>query len=201
MEIPVELSKILITEHGEQQLVFLKETGGDRTFPIVIGISEALAIDRRLKGIPTPRPMTHDLLANTIDALGGSLERIVINDLREHTFYARLHIRTSGGVITVDSRPSDAIALGVGLDTPLFVSERVFESVNAGEPATREERLDILRQRLDMLTDQIDSLQAMLQDEDFLNSASGQTVNEYQKHLREMEQERQAIEDLLDKYD
>jgi hypothetical protein len=121
-DIHVKLSRIIITEMGEQQVIFLKEVDGERTFPILIGISEALAIDRRLKGIPTPRPMTHDLLAGVIEAMGGRLEKIIINDLREHTFYAQLFIRRNGETIEVDSRPSDAIALGVAMDTPLYVT-------------------------------------------------------------------------------
>ena len=96
---------------------------------IVIGIHEAVAIDRRLKGIPTPRPMTHDLLYNVIQIMGGTLERVVINDLRDRTFFALLHIRQGEKVIQIDSRPSDAIALGIGYNVPIFVEEKVLEAV------------------------------------------------------------------------
>ncbi|MFW6066418.1 MAG: bifunctional nuclease family protein, partial [Planctomycetota bacterium] len=82
MDVPMELSRVLITELGDQQVIFLKEKGGERSFPIVIGIAEALAIDRRLKGVPMPRPMTHDLMANVIESLGGTVERVVIHDLQ-----------------------------------------------------------------------------------------------------------------------
>ena len=81
-------------------------------FPIVIGIFEASSIDRRVKNQPTQRPLTHDLLANTIDLLGGDLQDIYINELREHTYFAKLRIRHDGELVEVDSRPSDAIALG-----------------------------------------------------------------------------------------
>ena len=88
MDIQVELSRIIINETSDQQVIVLKELNGKRSFPIVIGIAEVFAIDRRLKGIETPRPMTHDLLSSTIENLGGKLEKIVINDLINHTFYA-----------------------------------------------------------------------------------------------------------------
>ena len=89
MSIQMELHKIFITEGGEQQVIVLKEVDGDRKFPIMIGNTEANAIDRRLKGIPMQRPMTHDLMANVIEAMGGVMEKIEINDLHEHTFFAR----------------------------------------------------------------------------------------------------------------
>jgi hypothetical protein len=127
MSVQVELKRIIITEGAEQQVIYLKELSGDRQFPIVIGDSEALAIDRRLKGLPTPRPQTHDLLANVIEHLAGTLERIVINDLREHTFYARLIIRQGGKTIEIDCRPSDAIALGIAGNVPIFVAEHVMD--------------------------------------------------------------------------
>lgn len=126
MDIEVELSRILINETSDQQIILLKEKHGGRSFPIIIGIVEIFAIDRRIKGIKTPRPMTHDLLASVIDSLGAKIEKIVINDLREHTFYARIHLAIEGKVIEVDSRPSDAIALGVASNTPIFVAEHVF---------------------------------------------------------------------------
>jgi len=127
MEIEAELSRIIINEHSDQQIIVIKERHGHRSFPIVIGIVEIFAIDRRLKGIKPPRPMTHDLLANVIESLGAKLEKIVIDDLRNHTFYAKIHLRIDGRTILVDSRPSDAIALGVASQTPIYVAEHVFE--------------------------------------------------------------------------
>ncbi|MFW6146024.1 MAG: bifunctional nuclease family protein [Planctomycetota bacterium] len=137
MDILMELSKVLITETGDLQLIELAERDGTRRFPIRIGITEALAIDRRLKGVSFARPLTHDLLAMTIEALGGRLERIVVNDLRDvmiggeprSTFFAQLHIRRGDDLITIDARPSDAIALGVASDTPVYVAEHVLDAV------------------------------------------------------------------------
>ena len=129
MSIQMELHKIIISEMQDQQIIMLKEVDGERTFPIVIGSGEAYAIDRRLKGIPTPRPLTHDLLANIIEAMGGRIERIEINDLQNGTFFARIFIRQDGRSVEIDSRPSDAIALGIATSVPIFVAEHVLDEV------------------------------------------------------------------------
>jgi bifunctional DNase/RNase len=129
MDIEVELSKIIINEASDQQVIVLKERYGQRSFPIVIGIVEIFAIDRRLKGITPPRPMTHDLLDSIIQNLGARIERIVINDLRNHTFYARIVLSLNGKIVEIDSRPSDAIALGAATSAPIFVAEHVFEKI------------------------------------------------------------------------
>jgi bifunctional DNase/RNase len=125
MLIEVELFQIIITEGSQTQVIVLRERGGERFFPIFIGPTEAMAIDRKLKDIPVPRPMTHDLLFNIIEGLGGKLKRIVVNDLREDTYFAMLEIERGGEVIQVDSRPSDAIALAVRTPVPIFVDEQV----------------------------------------------------------------------------
>ena len=130
MPVQMELSKIIINEMQESQIIELREVDGQRRFPIVIGTREADAIDRRLKGIPTPRPMTHDLLASMIDHLGGTVERIEINDLQDHTFFAKIHVRQASRVVQIDSRPSDAIALGVATSVPIFVADHVLEAVS-----------------------------------------------------------------------
>lgn len=129
MDVRMDLARIVIQDAHDQQIIFLRERGGEREFPIVIGDAEACAIDRRLKGYKRPRPMTHDLMADVIERLHGELEKIVINDLKDHTFFAKLVIRAQGEVIEVDSRPSDAIALGVASETPIFVSEHVLREV------------------------------------------------------------------------
>ena len=129
MSIQMELSKIIISEMQDQQIIVLTEVDGERKFPIVIGSNEALAIDRRLKGQLHPRPLTHDLLASVIEQMGGSIERIEINNLQDHSFFARIHIRQNGNTVKVDSRPSDAIALGVATQVPIYVAEHVLDAV------------------------------------------------------------------------
>jgi uncharacterized protein len=129
MDIPVELSRIIINEGSDQQVIVLKEQNGQRSFPIVIGIVEIFAIDRRLKGMIPPRPMTHDLIQNVINGMGGKIKKIVVNDLRNHTFYAIISIEIDGRIVEIDSRPSDAIALGVATSSPLYVADYVFDKV------------------------------------------------------------------------
>jgi bifunctional DNase/RNase len=129
MSVQMELHKIIISEMQDKQLIWLKEVDGERKFTIVIGSNEALAIDRRLKGNPMPRPMTHDLLANVIEEMGGTIERVEINDLQTGTFFAKIHIRQNGRMLEVDSRPSDAIALGIATMVPIFVAEHVLDEV------------------------------------------------------------------------
>jgi hypothetical protein len=198
MDVAMELSRILITELGDQQVIFLREKSGERSFPILIGIAEALAIDRRLKHKPTPRPMTHDLLASVIESLGADLDRIVIDDIRDHTFIATLYLRRGGEVIAVDSRPSDAIALGVATDTPIFVAEHVLDNVTS-EPTTTEERLELLRKRQEMLGEKIAELSGILTDEEFLGQAPKKLLTEYRRQLAEMKHEYDAIERILKK--
>jgi bifunctional DNase/RNase len=125
----MELKRIIISEVHDQQVVMLKEVEGDRSFPIVIGIFEATSIDRRVKGMPSPRPLTHDLVASVIDHMGGELRDIYISELREHTYYAKLRIRLNGENVEVDSRPSDALALAVTAKVPIYVAEDVLEEV------------------------------------------------------------------------
>ena len=130
MEVEVELSRIIINEASDQQVIVLKERGGSRGFPIVIGIVEIFAIDRRLKGIQPPRPMTHDLLEEVLKALGAKIEKVVITDLLHHTFYAKIHLSYNGEVVEIDSRPSDALALCVATKSPIYVAEHVFDKAS-----------------------------------------------------------------------
>jgi bifunctional DNase/RNase len=123
--VQMDLKRIIINEVHDQQVVMLRETEGERSFPIVIGIFEATSIDRRVKGMPSPRPLTHDLVAGVIDHLGAELQDIYISELREHTYYAKLRIRKDGELVEVDCRPSDAIALAVTAKVPIYVAEDV----------------------------------------------------------------------------
>jgi bifunctional DNase/RNase len=199
MDIPVELTRIMITERGEQQVIFLQERDGERNFPILIGIAEALAIDRRIKGLRTPRPMTHDLLANVIRTMGGEVEKVVVNDIREHTFIATLYIRRNGELLEVDARPSDAIALGAALGTPLFVADQVFESVTSHEPSTRAERIQMLRDRQAILVEEIEAMEEILNDPQFLAETPEEIVSQQRERLEAMQIEHDTIGDVLRK--
>jgi hypothetical protein len=125
----MELSRIMISETSDHQIIVLKEKDGQRSFPIVIGLHEAWAIDRAVKDIPTPRPLTHDLLSNVIIQLSGGIERVEISDLKSNTFYAKIIISQNGSVLEIDSRPSDAIALAMQGNTPIYVAKTVLEEV------------------------------------------------------------------------
>ena len=130
MDVPVELAQIIINESIDQQVVVLRELGeGQRSFPIVIGMTEILAIDRRIKEIELPRPMTHELLVNVIKEANGVIEKVVIDDIENHTYYAKLHVKFDGKDSVIDCRPSDALALTAGLKVDLFVSEDVFRKL------------------------------------------------------------------------
>ena len=142
MAVLMELSRIFIREMTDMQIIELSEVDGDRTFPIVIGLPEAFAIERRLKGIEIPRPQTHDLLASVIRELGGKLNRIIINDLAEGTFFAKLIINHDGREVEVDSRPSDAIALGVAEDVPIYVAEHVLAQTQADVEAAAQDEVE-----------------------------------------------------------
>lgn len=125
MLIRMRLARIIIVDPDEQHVIILREVKGDRALPIVIGRYEALAIDRRVKGERTMRPLTHDLTLSIIEQLGGVVEKVVIHDLQNGTYFAKLVIRRNGEVVEIDSRPSDAIAVAAGQEVPLFVEESV----------------------------------------------------------------------------
>ena len=142
MMVRMELSRILIREMTDTQIIELTEVDGERCFPIVIGLPEAFAIERRLKGIEIPRPQTHDLLASVIRHLGGKLQKIEIHDLRDGTFYARLVVVQHGEEIEVDSRPSDALAIGVAEDVPIYVAEEVLDQTQTDAALEFDNELD-----------------------------------------------------------
>jgi bifunctional DNase/RNase len=125
--VEVTVDRILLNPIAEYRVVMLKEVGAERYLPIFIGPCEADAIAIRLRGHKHPRPLTHDLLQNTITQMGGEVSRIVVNDMRNDTYFARIVVHTNGQEMDIDSRPSDAIALAVRCEAPIFVEEAVME--------------------------------------------------------------------------
>lgn len=128
----MELSRIIISEIGDKQAIFLNEVDGDRVMQIVIGFFEATSIDRRVSQEPQlalGRPMTHELIKSVIEKLGGTAQDVVINQLVEHTYYALIRIERDGEIIEIDARPSDAVALAMHYDPalPIYVEEDVLE--------------------------------------------------------------------------
>ena len=129
--VQVDLTKIIIDERRQDQIIVLKEKAGERQFPIVIGFMEASTIKMKLSGVEVPRPMTHDLLLSTIQGLDATMERLVIDKLVENTFHAKLVLRTrEGQEKVIDSRPSDGIALAVRAHAPIFVEEDVLQKAS-----------------------------------------------------------------------
>jgi uncharacterized protein len=130
--IEMELNKIVIDEKRHDQLIVLKEKGGSRLLPIVIGLHEASAIKLKLSGFVPPRPLTHDLLQAAIESLEASVEKVIIDKLEENTFHAKLFIKSGKGEIKViDARPSDSIALAVRAHVPIFVEDAIVEQSQA----------------------------------------------------------------------
>ena len=124
--VEMELNKIVIDEKRHDQLIVLKEKGGNRILPIVIGLNEASAIKLKISGFQPPRPLTHDLLHSTIENLEASIDKVIIDKLEENTFHAKIIIKTnSGETKTIDARPSDSIALAVRAHAPIFVEDEV----------------------------------------------------------------------------
>jgi uncharacterized protein len=140
---------------GKQPIVLLKTADGNKFLPIWIGHPEAAAILIKLQGAATPRPMTHDLFSDTLSQLEAHVTRVCVTELRENTFYATITIQQDGGEIEVDSRPSDAIALAVRAEAPIYAEDRVIEESAIefeGEEVNEEEIVDEFRKFLDQVT-------------------------------------------------
>src|SRR5262249_27598795 len=138
---------------GKQPIVLLKTTDGNKFLPIWIGHPEAAAILMKLQNATTPRPMTHDLVTDMLEQLDAAVVRITVTDLRESTFYASITVQTNGTEIEIDSRPSDAIALALRADAPIFADDKVIEeSAVEFENETEEEMVSEFRRFLDEVT-------------------------------------------------
>ena len=138
MPVHMELSRIIISEINDQQVIYLKEVDGDRTFPILIGIFEATSIDRRVKQYHSPRPLTHDLLALVVEGLRAKVTRVTITGLREGTYFATLLLERGQEVLSIDARPSDSIAVALRAEAPLFINEELLQEPPE-QPALRDD--------------------------------------------------------------
>jgi len=131
MEIEMKIKGLVVDPISKMPIVVLEDIHSERMLPIWIGVFEANAIALRIENIATPRPMTHDLLKNLLDELDIKVEKIVVNDVKDNTFYALIYCRHMNQTITIDSRPSDAIALVLRTDAPIFVEESVVEKAQS----------------------------------------------------------------------
>jgi len=128
MEIEMRIKGLVIDPISKMPIVVLEEIEGDRLLPIWIGVFEANAISLKMENIPTPRPLTHDLIKNVLQKLDASIEKIVVSDVLDNTFYAYIYCRCNKGkIIKIDSRPSDAIALSLHMEAPIYVEEKIVE--------------------------------------------------------------------------
>jgi bifunctional DNase/RNase len=152
----MELLGVRLELPANNPVVLLREQGGDRrVLPIYIGPEEAKAIALALEGVVTPRPMTHDLLRDTIEALGATVGRITVTELRDRTFYAELELHLAGAVHRVSSRPSDAIALAVRVDAAIYASDEVLDDAAnpvGGDPEGEDQIIDEFREFIDQIS-------------------------------------------------
>jgi bifunctional DNase/RNase len=152
MLIEMTIKGLMVDPITNMPIVILKDKDGERVLPIWVGIFEANAIALQIENIVTPRPMTHDLLRNIITDLEGRVDRVVVSDLKENTFYAIVHLTVRGERIAVDARPSDAIALALRTRAPILVEEAVIENaktVDFASERTDNERLQKWLESLD----------------------------------------------------
>jgi bifunctional DNase/RNase len=142
---------LLVDPITNMPIIILRDQEGQKVLPIWVGVFEANAIALQIENIQTPRPMTHDLLRNVIQDLQATVEKIVVCDLKENTFYALIHLRTPAGQVAIDARPSDAIALALRTRAPILVEERVIDNAKSVDFASDQQDSDRLQQWLESL--------------------------------------------------
>ena len=151
MLIEMTIKGLMVDPVTNVPIVILKDKDGDRVLPIWVGVFEANAIALQIENIATPRPMTHDLLRNVITDLDGRVDRVVISDLKENTFYAIVHLTVRGERVAIDARPSDAIALALRAHSPILVEESVIDSAKTVDFTTERADSDRLQKWLESL--------------------------------------------------
>jgi bifunctional DNase/RNase len=151
MTIEMKIKGLMIDPITQNPIIILKDPKGDAVLPIWVGLFEANAIALQIEKISTPRPMTHDLLKNVLGHLEAKITKVVITDLKENTFYAVIHLDHKGTPVTVDSRPSDAIAVALRSDAPIFVDEDVVIRAKSVDMIKEAGESDRLRQWLEKL--------------------------------------------------
>jgi bifunctional DNase/RNase len=152
MEIEMKIKGLVVDPVSKMPIVVLENPRDEQILPIWIGVFEANAIALTIENVPTPRPMTHDLLKNILEKLDIAIEKIVVNDVRNNTFYALIHCRHDGNPLIIDSRPSDAIALALRMSSPIFVDDEVVRKANGLKFDENLETSERLRKWLEGLT-------------------------------------------------
>jgi bifunctional DNase/RNase len=149
--VPMSIKGLMLDPVSNSPIVVLKDENDKFFLPIWVGIFEANAIALQLESITTPRPMTHDLLRNMISELDGRVTRVVINDLRDSTFFAQIRVITGGRTLELDARPSDAIALALRTEAPIFVAQSVLDQAQTISPDSGDEQDEKLKKWFDQL--------------------------------------------------
>lgn len=151
MEIEMKIRGLMMDSSTNTPIVILKDVEGSAVLPIWVGIYEANAIALEIEKVSTPRPMTHDLLKNFLVSIDASVNKVVVNELRDDTFYAVIWVEKNGELISIDARPSDALALALRMDCPIFVEEDVLKSSKVAAAAADPGSNDELRRWLENL--------------------------------------------------
>ena len=152
MQIEMTIKGLMVDPVTNMPIIILRDEAGDRVLPIWVGIFEANAIALQIENVATPRPMTHDLLRNVIEDLDGAVQKVVVSELKENTFFAVIHLDVRGEAVLIDARPSDAIALALRTKAPIYVEEDVIDNAKVldGTPErTDSERLQKWLESLD----------------------------------------------------
>ncbi len=154
MEVEMKIRGLMMDPVTNMPIVILKDVNGDAVLPIWVGIYEANAIALEIEKVTTPRPMTHDLIKNLLTGLDTSVRKVVVNDLREDTFFAVIWLERNGQIISIDSRPSDALAIALRLDCPIFVEDEVLKSSKLASSVSDRVSSEELRKWLEGLNDE-----------------------------------------------
>jgi len=154
MEVEMKIRGLMMDPMTNMPIVVLKDVGSDTVLPIWVGVYEANAIAMEIEKVTTPRPMTHDLIRNLLAGLDAHVHKIVVNELRDDTFYAVIWMERDGKVISIDSRPSDALAVALRVDCPIFVDEEVLKSSKKANAAGDRVSSEELRKWLEGLSDE-----------------------------------------------
>ena len=151
MQIEMTIKGLMVDPITNMPIIILRDQDGQKVLPIWVGIFEANAIALQIENIPTPRPMTHDLLRNVIQDLRASVEKVVVCDLQENTFYALIYLGLNGDTVAIDARPSDAIALALRTRAPIFVEDTVIDNAKSVDFSTEKADADRLHKWLESL--------------------------------------------------
>jgi uncharacterized protein len=154
MEVEMKIRGLMMDPVTNMPIVVLKDIGGDAVLPIWVGIYEANAIALEIEKVTTPRPMTHDLIKNLLVGLETSVQKVVVNDLRDDTFFAVIWLERDGSIVSIDSRPSDALALALRVDCPIFVEDDVLKSSRLASAVNDRVSSEELRKWLENLGDE-----------------------------------------------